>query len=187
MKTQPFLLSTGISAGIQIVFALISSAATLLIMPELMRNFDPNTGLSPIMGGFGLLSCLSLLCIPFLHGGTGFLYAFFHNRSGELTNESGALGGAASAAFASLLNGLVGIVIGLVMQPLFMQQIMGNSGMPGGSMPPKFTPMLGIGLISSTLGSIIGICFGVVIAALLGAFGGLIGALVFKPKYGQSF
>lgn len=182
MKTQPFLLSAGISAGAQIVLALISSAATLLLMPELMRGFDPNTGLSPIMGGFGLLSCLSLLCIPFLHGGTGFLYAFFHNRSGGLTNESGALGGAASAAVASLLNGLVGIVINLVLQPLLMQQMMNNSGMPGGAIPPELAPMMSVGILSGAVGGIIGVCFGIIIAAIIGALGGLVGALVFKPK-----
>lgn len=182
MKTQPFVLSTGISASVQIVFALLSSLATILLMPQLMRGFDPNTGLSPMMGSLGLLSCLMLLCIPFLHGSTGFLYAFFHNRSGDLTTESGALGGAASAAAASLLNGLVGIVINLVMQPLLMQQMMNSSGMPSGAISPELAPMISVGIISGTIGSVISICFGVIIAAMLGALGGLLGALAFKPR-----
>ncbi|GAB4500098.1 MAG: hypothetical protein OHK0052_16040 [Anaerolineales bacterium] len=182
MKTQPFLLSAGISAGAQIVLALISSVGTILLMPELMRGFDPNTGLSPIMGFFSLLSCVGLLCVPFLHGGTGFFYAFLHSRSGEVTTESGALGGAAASAAASLINGLVGILINIVIQPMLMQQMMNGSGMPGGALPPEIAPMMSAGILSGTIGGIIGVCFGVIIAAVIGALGGLLGAFVFKPK-----
>jgi hypothetical protein len=164
IKTRPLLIASGVGAVVQIIYSLISTGVSY--GPALVGQTVDVTQPSNLSLITSVLACL---CVPIIGIGAGLLYAYLHSREAALTVGDGAIGGAATGALISLVGGLFGACVGLLLVPTLLQQATAD-------IPPEAAGIaLGAGIAGGIIGAAIGICVGLVIGAVLGAIGGAIG------------
>jgi len=188
MKTKPFLISTFLSTILQCLYYAVITGITLLILPQMMDTITnlPANGSPPpdffnVIGFSSITGIIGFLLAPFVHAGTGALYAWLHRREEQpVTAEQGAMGGAAAAFTARFITGLFIALASLIVTNIMYQSMGQVFGTPNA--PP--TPFSDPGLIAFTsvfsiVGNLFAACFGSIIAAALGALGGaLTGAML---------
>ncbi|RMF48985.1 MAG: hypothetical protein D6755_03020 [Anaerolineae bacterium] len=182
MQLRPYLSSVTISAAVNIVWSVITTAATILFLGKnfeaIMANPDaipPDQAAGMVTGGL-IMACLSLLIGLLVYGGGGFFYAYRYRQEATLTTEAGMLGGAAVGASVFVISRLAGYLVSFIAAPLTQNIIPPNAvpsnGIPG--MDPGSMMAFGVAF------SILGLCIGLVISALVGLVGGLVGSLTLK-------
>ncbi len=179
MRSRPLLIATGFGAAVQILYLLAMTALTyFLVYPILEQSLlddlqVPGSVPGPVINT-SLFTGIAGICLaPVLYAAIGVVYTYFHHREYPVTPDQGAVGGAAAAAAARLLSGVIGVLINAIAIYSFSSRVPFFAGLGDG--PPD---ALIFGIFSSAVGSLFGLCFGAVFAALIGALGGGLGALV---------
>jgi hypothetical protein len=165
IQTRPLLIAAAAGAVVQTILGIISQAITVF-------TFDPAALLgvggnfSTPSGAIGTIVCCVLLAMDV---GVGFIYAFLSGKQGALTTGDGAIGGAASGAVARIASQVIGGCAGLLLTPLFIQQV--TADLPPGQ-AEAFAAFSGAATIPALL---ISLCIFLISGVLFGALGGLIG------------
>lgn len=178
MRIRPYIISTGLSAGLQGVYALVMIGVLFfLVYPNL--DLDVFSGSTPnvivnlplITGGIGF--CLG----PLINLGTGGLYAVLHRKEASLIPDQAVIGGAASAATASILGGLFEAFGGIVFLYLSLQSNLIPDPFAAGV--DGLDPMvLALSFAGNGVVGFVGLCFQAGIAGFLGGVGGGLSGLM---------
>jgi hypothetical protein len=149
-------------------------------------NLDTNSLLKA--GGIGVAAVvvLNLLAlIPFVgvvccclailaYGGIGAGYGYFTMQEGNTADPGQfALGGAVTAAAASIVAGIINAIVQLILTTLGISSAAALSQFEG-QLPPEVASQLAGAAGFTVVGAITGICIGFFVAAALGAIGGAI-------------
>ncbi len=182
MQTRPYLRSVLYNAAALVVWSLVQTGLMYfyvrnVLLQSLAAGPDaPPEEIGPMMGGILLLICFNLLLTGALYLSSGFTYAFLHQRAeGDITTESGMIGGATSAASVALLGGLVSVLLSIVVWSPLQSSLMA-------SMPSADTSFPLFGIAFQAASGAVSTCINAFIALVLGLVGGLIGSMVLQSR-----
>ncbi len=178
MKALPFFVSTAISTLLQVLYSGLVTITSYFLLGPLLEDIDSLLNMpNPNMIGFlPIISCLGIILAPFVHAGTGMLYAILHRREGNLSHEEGTIGGAVSAGTARFLYGILNGILSLALYPILLSSF--NQALP--QIPPGSGLFSPFAVLPSIAGGLINACFGTAIAAGIGALGGLLGSAIMQ-------
>lgn len=187
IKTRPLIISTAAAAILIILFTAANTLIGFAMLPTDFSEFMDGPDSAPIrfIQFASLVSCLVTLLTGAIYIGAGILYAFLHNRETRVAAESGALGGAASAALGSIAGALASGILSIFVTPLVAERMMQGllSSQAGGIPLDQIMPFMGLSTIFGVVGTVVGACFGAVIAAALGAVGGALTSAILANRH----
>ncbi len=171
-NTRAYVVSSAIGFGFLLLLALVEVGLSFWALSQGQQtSIDPGVAQSLAFLSSGM-SALACVCGSLLSIAVGAIYGLWIARAQQAGPDEGAIGGAASAATAQTLGGLVQSALSLTILPLALQQSGAQLGQP-------FSPViLGVSVISSGVGSLIGVCASALFGGVLGALGGVIGGAI---------
>ncbi len=171
-NTTAFVASTAIGLGFLLVIALVEVGLTFWAVTQGQQStLDPGLAESMALLSSGM-SALACVCGSLLSVAVGATYGLWIARAQGAGPDEGVIGGAASAAAAQTLGGLIQSALSLTILPIALQQTGTQLGQP---LSPA---IIGVSVISSGVGSLISVCASAVFGGVLGALGGVIGAAI---------
>jgi len=171
-----------VSAVLQSIYSIVSAIGLYFAYSQDLESIISNLELGTptlLLASTYLFSCLGFCLAPLVHGGTGLLYAYLHQRGRHLTMEEGALGGALAAGTARIVAGLFSMFASTLISWF------ATRGLYEATTPSIPTNMATLSLLSSILSSLPGLCFGIIIAAVMGGIGGLLGGSTFHSRHSE--
>lgn len=171
-NTRAYVASSAIGFGFLLLIALIEVGLSFWAFSQSQQaTVHPGVAESMALLSSGM-SALACVCGSLLSVAVGAIYGLWIARGQQAGPDEGAVGGAASAATAQALGGLVQSALSLTILPLALQQTGAQLGQP-------FSPaIIGVSVISSGVGSLISVCASALFGGVLGALGGVVGGAI---------
>lgn len=168
-NTRAYVASSTIGFGLLLLIALLEAGLSFWAISQ-GQQATVDSGFAQSMALLSSsISALACVCGSALSIAVGAIYGLWIARAQQAGPDEGAIGGAASAATAQTLGGLIQGALSLIILPLALQQSGAQAGQP-------FSPaILGVSVISSGVGSLVSVCASALFGGVLGALGGVVG------------
>lgn len=171
-NTRAYVASSAIGFGFLLLIALLEIGLSFWAVSQGQQaSVDPAViqSMAILSSGMSVLACV---CGSLLSVACGAVYGLWIARTQQAGPDEGAIGGAASAATAQTLGGLIQAALSLTILPLALQRAGAQIGQP-------YSPaIVGVSLISSGVGSLISVCASALFGGVLGALGGVVGGAI---------